>query len=76
MIDTFLMPHVMKAAREDEPQHVVVAAHGIFNSELIGAFLRRRVIGAGSGWKSMGMTSTCSWSFPLSSPPLVCFRLT
>ena len=52
------MPHVLSAASSDAPVHIVVAAHGIFNSEFIGAFLRRRVTGAGSGWKSTGMTNT------------------
>ena len=56
-IETLIMPHVLTAASSDKPVHVVVAAHGIFNSEFIGAFLRRRAVGAGSGWKSTGMTS-------------------
>lgn len=33
---------------------------GIFNAELMGALLRRRKEGAGTGWRSTGMTSPCS----------------
>jgi hypothetical protein len=55
------MPHVFAAAKQtsdDPPYHVFVAAHGIFNGEFMGALLRRRVQGEGSGWSRAGMTST------------------
>ncbi|KAL7414449.1 histidine phosphatase superfamily [Mrakia frigida] len=69
-INTFLVPHILAAHSLETQHHVVVAAHGIFNAELIGAFLRRRSTGAGTGWKSTGMTNT-GWtrlSISLSDP--------
>lgn len=41
-IDKFILPHVVEAARTGEDRHIVLVAHGIFNSELVGALLRRR----------------------------------
>jgi hypothetical protein len=57
-IDTFLLPHLN--SDEAEEQHVYVVAHGIFNSELVGALLRRRTPEAqqnGEMIRAGGMTS-------------------
>ncbi|KAL7412572.1 histidine phosphatase superfamily [Mrakia frigida] len=57
-IDQFILPYILNTATSSEQQHVIVTAHGIFNSELVGAFLRRRASGEGTGWQPTGMTNT------------------
>ncbi|KAL7418765.1 hypothetical protein Q5752_006448 [Cryptotrichosporon argae] len=55
----FIEPH-LRAAHGQPPAstHVVVVAHGIFNSELLGALLARRNGPPQAGWGYRGMTNT------------------
>ena len=49
-IDTFILP--------SQAAHVVVVAHGIFNAELVSAFLARRTRDEPVNWAHKGMTNT------------------
>ncbi|KAL7416417.1 histidine phosphatase superfamily [Mrakia frigida] len=57
-VDQFLLPYILETASSTEPQHILVVAHGIFNPELIGALMRRRASGAGTGWQNTGSSNT------------------
>ena len=60
-IATFLEPIIRQAKgkNRDQAPHVFVVAHGIFNAELLGAFLARRSPHVEPiHWKGGGMTNT------------------
>jgi hypothetical protein len=60
-IATFLEPIISSSKNlpRSRAPHIFVVAHGIFNAELLGAFLSRRAPGQDPiHWKSGGMTNT------------------